>query len=137
MNSQNMGVWIYIRECLTFGVKKKLRSIWGHARGFFSMCTEFVHLPSFQCLNPCPLQILDARMMFQCYWRERAKREQQLALSPLKTILIICDLASFTCYYYYTLDTTITCSYDLFTSIYYCLLSSLISIYSHLLLLLY
>ena len=37
-----MGPWVYIRRCLTFGVKIKLRNIWGYAWGFFSMFTIFV-----------------------------------------------------------------------------------------------
>ena len=50
-----MGAWVYSLECLTFGVKIKLRNTWGYARGFFldvySICTlapisKFGPLPS-------------------------------------------------------------------------------------------
>ena len=41
-----MGAWVYIRRCLTFGVKIKLRNIWGYARYFFlyvySICSLYL-----------------------------------------------------------------------------------------------
>ena len=32
-----MGAWVYVRRCLTFGVKIKLKNIWDYAWGFFDV----------------------------------------------------------------------------------------------------
>ena len=46
MNSQSKVAWVYIRRCLTFGIKVKLKNIWGYARDFFffeySICSLYL-----------------------------------------------------------------------------------------------